>query len=208
MDRSKESKHSNFTCSFCILRVDTSVSSLRWFILFFFVSFFFFFPERCKGRVVLLTLGNLTQKGHTGKRTAHLVVVGELQNTHPYILATFAAQETSLSFSEKPLFTNLVWDVTHNLLCLHEGRGAERDLPAHCHCTGYWPLTTYVTCHLAHDHRAGIPQVVHLLHIVHGAELGTHRAWAVTGDSAAVMGTLAALPSYSMVQHHTVPGMG
>lgn len=72
------------------------------YFIFLCIFFFFFFPERCKGRVVLLTLGNLTQKGHTGKRTAHLVVVGELQNTHPYILATFAAQETSLSFSKKP----------------------------------------------------------------------------------------------------------
>lgn len=73
-----------------------------------------------------ITLGNLTRKGHTGKRRrAHLAGRNHKASTPPPWLPLLHGKPPSLF--QKTLFTNLVWDVTHNLLCLLRRKGSGKE---------------------------------------------------------------------------------
>lgn len=73
------------------------------------------------GGAVLLALDNLTRKGHTGKRRAHLAGGGRTTKHPPLHPGHLCCTGSLPLFFRKTLFTNLVWDVTHNYVYMKEG---------------------------------------------------------------------------------------
>lgn len=82
--------------------------------------------------------------------------------------------------------------MSHTIYYVYTKEGEQKGACQHSHCSGYRSFTIYATtCRLAHDHRAGMPQAVH------GAE--GNRALGAMGNPKAATGSLAALPSCSVV---------